>query len=49
MAEDFEFFSTDYNNWNFNIMMNKPDLTHKIKKNWIHSVIIYINIIYSSC
>ncbi len=25
MAEEFEFFSTDSNNWNFNIMINNPD------------------------
>jgi hypothetical protein len=25
MAEEFEFFSTDFNNWNFNAMINNPD------------------------
>ena len=25
MAEEFEFFSTDSNHWNFNIMINNPD------------------------
>jgi len=25
MAEEFEFFSTDSNNLNFNIMINNPD------------------------
>jgi hypothetical protein len=26
MSEEFEFFSTDFNNWNFNNMINKPGL-----------------------
>ena len=26
MAEEFEFFSTDSNNWNYNAMINNSDL-----------------------
>ena len=26
MSEDLEFFSTDFNNWNYNEMINKPGI-----------------------
>ena len=26
MSEDFEFFSNDFNNWNYNEMFIKPDI-----------------------
>ena len=34
MSENFDFFSTDFNNWNYNEMMNKPstDPYNKNKK-----------------
>ena len=50
MAEEFEFFSTDSNNWNFNIMINNPDHDpYNNNKKLDPSDIMYINAILSLC
>ena len=42
MSEDLDFFSTDFNNWNYNEMINRPGLNpDNINKIWTRSVIIY--------
>jgi hypothetical protein len=41
MSDEFEFFSTDFNNWIYNEMINKPDIDpYNNKKKWIRSAII---------
>jgi hypothetical protein len=41
MDEDFDFFSTDINNWNYNEFKNKTVVDpYNNKKSWTRSVII---------
>jgi len=50
MSEDFEFFSNDFNNWNYNEMFIKPDIDpFNNNKKLTLSAVIYINIIELLC
>ena len=41
MDEDFDFFSTDINTWNYNVFKNKRVVDpNNNKKSWTRSVII---------